>query len=103
MDIARKANRVAQEATLFNIKNRQEALLDDELIEDKLTHLLAFIGKLERMPEGAAEIQRRVKSFGKCKRSSGDTATEFYGRLRHWLDRDITRTRRPRHPPGQID
>jgi hypothetical protein len=102
MNITRKAHREAQEATL-QYRSRQEALLDDDQTEDKLTQLLAFIGKLERMPEGAAEIQRRVKSFGKCERSSSETAADFYAKLRHWLDRDITRTKRPRHPQWQID
>jgi hypothetical protein len=100
MDITRKAHREAQEV-IFQYKSRQEALLDDELAEDKLTQLLAFIGHLERSPEGAAEIQGRVKLFGKCKRSKGETSAEFYGKLRHWLDRGTSRTKSPLHPPRQ--
>ena len=100
MDITRKANREAQEATL-QYRSRQEALLGDELTEDKLTQLLAFIGKLERNPEGADEIQRRLNLFGECKRSEGDPSAEFYAKLRHWLDRDIPQTKSPLHSPRQ--
>jgi hypothetical protein len=102
MDITRKANREAQEATLQYL-SRQEAMLDDELIEDKLKQLLEFVEELKRTPEGAAEIQRRVKSFGACKRGEGETSTEFYVKLRHWLDRDMPRTKSPLHAPRQND
>ena len=100
MDITRKANREAQEVTL-QYRTRQAAMLDDELIEDKLAQLLAFVGKLERNPEGTAELQRRVKCFGECKRSEGETSAEFYGKLRHWLDRDIAANKSPLHAPRQ--
>jgi hypothetical protein len=100
MDTTRKAHHQAQELTL-QYRSRQEALLDDELIEDKLGQLLTFIGHLKRTTDGAAEIQRRVKLFGKCKRSEGETSGEFYAKLRHWLDRDNPRTKPPRHAPRQ--
>ena len=100
MDITRKANREAQEETL-QYRSRQEAMLDDELIKDKLTQLLEFVGKLEGTPEGAAEIQHRVKLFGECKRSEGEASAEFYSKLRHWLDRDIASKKSPRHAPRQ--
>ena len=102
MDITRKANREAQEATL-QYRSRQEALLDEELIEDKLKQLLEFVGGLKQTPEGAAEIQRRVKLFGECQRSEGETSGEFYAKLRRWLDRDNPRTKSPLHPPRQTD
>ena len=100
MDITRKANREAQEATL-QYRSRQEALLDEELIEEKLKQLLEFVAKLERNPEGTADLQRRVKLFGECRRSEGETSAEFYGKLRHWLDRDIASKKSPLHPPRQ--
>ena len=59
-------NRESHEKT-FQYKSRQEALLDEELIEDKLAQLLASIDQLERTPAGAAGIQRRVKILGECK------------------------------------
>ena len=102
MDITRKAHREAQEATL-QYRSRQEAMLDDELIEDKLTQLLDFVDMLKRTPEGTAEIQRRVRLFGDCKRSAGETSGEFYAKLRHWLDRDNPRTKSPRRAPRQTE
>ena len=50
IDITRKANREAQDATL-QYKSRQEALLNEELAKDKLTQLLTFLGHLERTSE----------------------------------------------------
>ena len=102
MDITRKANREAQEITL-QYKSRHEALLDDELIEDKLTQLLTFIAQLERTPTGTAEIQRRVKLFGECKRSEGETSAEFYAKLRRWLDRTMPKAKSPLHAPRQTE
>jgi hypothetical protein len=46
-----------------------------------------FIGHLKRTPHGCAEIERRIKRFGDCKRIEGETSGHFYGKLRHWLDR----------------
>jgi hypothetical protein len=100
MDRSRKENREGHEKT-FQYKSRQEALLDDELTEDKLTQLLAFIGELGQTPEGTADIQRRVKLFGECKRGEGETSAEFYAKLHHWLHRDIPQTKAPLHPPRQ--
>jgi hypothetical protein len=102
MDITRKAHREAQEATL-QYRSRQEALLDEELIEEKLTQLLAFIGHLKRTPMGTVEIQSRVKRFGGCKRNKGEPSAEFYPKLRHWLDRDMPRTKSPRYSPSYIE
>ena len=100
MDSSRKANREANEITL-QYKSRQETLLEEELAEDKLTQLLAFISQLDQTPLGAAELQRRRKLFGECKRIEGETSGQFYARLRHWLDRDIPQTKSPLHAPRQ--
>ena len=100
MDRSRKENREGHEKT-FQYQSRQETLLGEELIEDKLTKLLAFIDHLKRTPVGYAEIQHRVKLFGECKRSEGETSQDFYAKLHHWLDRDIPQTKSPLHPPRQ--
>ena len=102
MDRSRKENRESHEIT-FQYKSRQEALLDEELIEDKLTQLLAFIDQLERTPAGTAGIQRRVKLLGECKRSEGETSAEFYSRLKRWLDWDMPPRKSPLHAPRQTD
>ena len=94
MDPSRKANREDHEITL-QYKSRQEALGVEELIEDKLTQLLAFISRLEHTPPGAAELERRIKLFGECRRNEDETAGQFCARLRHWLDRDLPTTKSP--------
>ena len=100
MDSSRKASREDNETTL-KYKSRQETLLDEELIEDKLTQLLMSISQLDQTPPGADELQRRAKLFGECKRIEGETSGQFYARLRHWLDRDIPQTKSPLHAPRQ--
>jgi len=100
MDISRKANREANEITL-QYQTRRESLLEEELAEDNLTELLMFISHLDQTPPGAAELQRRRKVFGECKRIEGEAAGQFYARLRHWLDRDIPQTKSPLHVPRQ--
>ena len=100
MDNSRKANREDNEITL-QYKSRQETLLDEELTEDKLKELLESISQIDQTPPGAAELQRRTKLFGECKRIEGETSGQFYARLRHWLDRDIPQTKSPLHAPRQ--
>ena len=100
MDNSRKANREDNEITL-QYKSRQETLLDDELAEDKLKELLASISQLGQTPPGVAEFQRRRKLFGECKRVEGEASGQFYARLRHWLDRDMSQTKSPLHAPRQ--
>ena len=99
MDVRRKANREDHEITL-QYKTRREAMLVDELNEDRLTQLLAFIDRLQQTPPGSAELRHRTKVFGECKRVAGETTIGYYGKLRHWLDRDLpqakSRRRRPR-------
>ena len=100
MDPSRKANREDHEITL-QYKSRQEAVGIDELYEDKLAQLLAFIRGLEQTPSEAGDLQRRIKLFGECKRIEGETSGQFYARLRHWLDRDMPQTKSPLHAPRQ--
>ena len=102
MDASRKASREGNEKTL-QYKSQQEALLDEELNNDKATQLLAIISGLKETPAGAAELARRNKLFGECNRIEGETSGQFYARLRNWLDRDIPKTKSPRHAPRQND
>jgi hypothetical protein len=100
MDRSRKENREGHEKT-FQYISPQEALLGEQLTEDKLTQLLVFYGHLERSPEGTSEIQQRVKLFGECKRGDGETSADFYAKLHHWLHSDIPQVKSPLHPPRQ--
>ena len=100
MDASRKANREDHEITL-QYQSRQEALLLEELNDEKLTQLLAVIRELEQTPAGNAELQRRIKLLGECNRIEGETSGQFYARLRHWLDRDMPQTKFPLHAPRQ--
>jgi hypothetical protein len=102
MDISRKANRADREKTL-QYRSPQDALSVEELNEEKLTQLLALVSQLEQTPAGPDELQRRVKLFGECKRIEDETSGQFYTRLRHWLDREISKTKSPVHPPRQTE
>ena len=101
MDRSRKANRKGNEVTLQH-KSQQEALLIEELAVDNLAALQARIEQLQHTPEDAAILEQRVKTFGECHRIEGETASQFYERLRLWLERDIPQTKSPLHPPRQI-
>lgn len=76
MDHSQKASREGNEKTLQH-KSRQETRLDEAFTEDKLTELLAFITQLDQTPSGAADLQRRTKLFGDCKRIDGETSGSF--------------------------
>jgi len=73
MDNSRKANREGNERTL-QYKSRQEILQDEEVNEDKLSQLLESITQLGQTPSGAAELQRRRRVFGECKRIGGESS-----------------------------
>ena len=100
MDRSRKANREGNEVTLQH-KSRKEALLIEQLVEEKLAQLLASIEQLKQTPEGTAELERRVKVFGECQRIEDETPGQFYDKLRRWLERN-TATKSPLHPPRQV-
>jgi hypothetical protein len=94
MDIRRAA--IQEKYELMRQYNRQqEALPIEELKNNKLIQLLAFIDRLKSTPPGAAEFRRRIKCFGECKRIEGESTGQFYGRLRHWLDRDTPQAKSP--------
>jgi hypothetical protein len=96
----RKMQRQALDATLL-FRVRRETLNVEDLVEEKLSHLQIFIGQLTRTPHGLAEIERRTKRFGDCERIEGETSGQFYGKLRHWLDRDMPQTKSPFNAPRQ--
>jgi uncharacterized membrane protein len=100
MDRTRKANREDHEATL-QYRTQNQALHEAELIEEKLTQLLATVAQLEQTPQGLAELQRRSKLFGECKRLADETSAQFCDKLRVWLERDLPQTKSPLHSPRQ--
>ena len=100
MDASRKATREGTETTL-QYQSPQDALLTEELNEERLRQLLEFMSRLKETPPGVAELQRRIKLFGDCTRIDGETSGQFYARLRHWLDRDLPPTKSPLHAPRQ--
>jgi len=100
MDKSRKASREGNEITL-QYQTQQEILEEEEVSQEKLTQLLAFISQRDQTPAGGAELQRRRKLFGECKRNEGETSVQFYARLHHWLNREIPQTKLPLHAPRQ--
>ena len=102
MDRSRKATREGNEITLQHVSPK-EAHLIEEMVEGNLAQLLASIEQLKQTPEGAAELQGRIKTFGECQRIEGETSAQFYDKLRRWLERDIPLTESPLHPPRQVE
>ena len=88
MDTRRKAKRGIHQITPQH-GSQQEPQLVEELNDNRLTKLLAFVSSLERTPLGVAELQRRRRLFGDCTQCEGETSDQFYARLRHWLDRGM--------------
>lgn len=99
MDRTRKANRKGNEVTLQH-QSRDESLRIEQLIEEKLAELQASIERLKQTPAGRAELKRRVKAFGECKRIEDETTGQFYDKLRYWMDRELP-TKSPLHRPRQ--
>jgi hypothetical protein len=102
MDRTRKATREGNEITLQHVTPK-EALLIEALIEDNLARLLGSIELLKQTPEGTTDLQRRTKAFGECERTADETSSQFYDKLRRWLQTDIPQTKLPLHPPRQVE
>jgi hypothetical protein len=75
--------------TALQARIRQRNLSPDECIKEKLFDLQAFICHLAQTPNGKADLQRRIQLLGDCKLLTGESYRHFYGKLRHWLDRDV--------------
>ncbi len=102
MHTSRKATQEASEKALRH-KIRRDALLADELHDDKLTQLLAFVRRLKETPPGNADLELRTRLFGECRRNEGEPSGQFYGRLRHWLDRDFPQAKTSRKALRRTD
>jgi hypothetical protein len=102
MDRTRKATREGNEITLQHMSPK-EAFLIAELVEDNLNQLLTSVEQLKETPEGRDELQRRIKAFGECQRTEGETSGQFYDKLRRWLTQEIPQTKMPLHPPRQVE
>jgi hypothetical protein len=101
MDRSRKATREGNEASL-QYTSDAEKLRIEEITEDNLARLQASIEALKQTPVGTAELQSRVKAFGECQRTSDETFSQFFDKLRRWLEREILQTKSPLHPPRQV-
>jgi hypothetical protein len=101
MDRSRKATREGNEVTL-QYKSASESLLIEGLIEEHLGQLQATIEELKLTPEGLALLQRRVKAFGDCQRSTAESSNSFHQRLVHWLQQELPDSKTPLHSPRQI-
>ena len=75
--------------TGVNYRAQLTELLPERLVDERLAQLQIFIKQLANTPTGLADLRRREERFGNCQQSEGETASQFYGRLRRWLDRDI--------------
>jgi hypothetical protein len=87
MNPNRKSKEEDLEAALQS-RVRQGNMPPNEQIKEKLAHLQTFVRQLARTNEGQADLQRRFQLFGDCAPVPGESESQFYGRLRCWLDRD---------------
>jgi hypothetical protein len=101
MDRSRKATRDGNEATLQHASEAEKFRIE-EITEDNLAQLQVSMEALKQTPAGKAELQRRVKAFGECKRTDEETSRQFFDKLRRWLEREIPQTKFPLHPPRQV-
>lgn len=71
------------------VRARLSNLAPDEQIREKLSNLSGFVQQLAQTDAGKADLDRRTRMFGPCKRAAGESNRDYYGRLRRWLDRDL--------------
>lgn len=94
MDRNRKAGREGDEIT-FRYRSRNEDLLDEELIEGRMTQLVAVIAEMQHAAVGSVRLERRSRWCGACERVADDSTVEFYAKLRPWIESDLPRSKLP--------
>ena len=74
------------QAAALQLRLRRENLPREELAQERLVELEAFIHLLSKTPQGKRELHDRSQYLGECKRRSGETVSHYYGWLRQWLE-----------------
>lgn len=84
-------------AAMVHEHNRFENLSHLGRIQERLRRLRAFIEELANTEQGRKDLQQRITLLGPCHPIANETPSAFYGRLRQWLDKDLTRHIRRLH------
>lgn len=77
-------------AAIANHRHRFDNLSNSDQMHERLSQLQTFVRQLANTDQGRDELQQRTTLLGPCHPTVNETPSIFYGRLRRWLDKDLT-------------
>jgi hypothetical protein len=75
---------------MANDRHRFDNLSNVDQMHERLRQLQTFIRQLANTDQGRKDLQQRIALLGPCHSTADETPSVFYGRLRRWLDKDLT-------------
>ena len=89
-----RATKLEDLALMTQEQSRHERLPHRRQIEEKLAQLQTFVGQLAATQQGRLDLEERARVLGPYEADPADDAATAYGKLRNWLDKDLTRAPR---------
>jgi hypothetical protein len=86
-----RATKLEDLAMMNQEHSRHERLPHHRQIEEKLAQLQMFVGQLAATEQGRLDLEERARVLGPFTADPADDAATTYGKLRNWLDKDLSR------------
>lgn len=90
-----RATKLDDLAHMIEMKLRFENMPRFEQKQEQLNRLRTFVRQLAGTPQGRLDLEQRLRLLGPCEPTPDDDAATFYGKLRRWLDVDLTHRLEP--------
>jgi hypothetical protein len=86
----KKIDKLDDLAQMIETRHRFERLSPYEQKHERLNRLRTFVRQLAGTPQGRLDLQNRMKLLGPCEPLPDDDVVSYYGKLRRWIDEDLT-------------
>ncbi len=77
-------------AAVQGLRQRRQYLTPNVQVRERLFELQEFIRQLSQTVQGQADLRQRSVRYGACEILPDESELNFYGRLRRWMDHDLT-------------
>ncbi|MBA4017529.1 MAG: hypothetical protein C0483_10190 [Pirellula sp.] len=77
-------------AAIQGLQRRWQDLAPGAQVCERLFELQEFIRQLSQTVQGQADLKLRSARYGACDIMPNESEQNFYGRLRRWMDHELT-------------
>lgn len=77
-------------AAVQGLRRRRQDLTPNVQVRERLFELQEFIRQLSQTVQGQADLRQRSARYGACDILPDESELNFYGRLRRWMDHELT-------------